>query len=63
MVTMGYVLYSFFKHFFNVYLFLREKERQSASNGVAERERETQNRKQSPGALALYSEDTANDKI
>ena len=36
----------FFKFFFNVYLFLRERERQTASRGGAERE--TKNPKQGP---------------
>ena len=39
-----------FKHFFNVYLFLRERERQSVRSGGAERERETQNPQQAPGS-------------
>ena len=40
------------KIFFNVYLFLREEERQSMSGEGAEREREreTQNPKQAPGS-------------
>ena len=38
----------FFIKFFDVYLFLRE--RQSVSRGGAERERETQNPKQAPGS-------------
>ena len=38
---------SFKKIFFNVYLFLREKENAS---GLGQRERETQNRKQAPGS-------------
>ena len=37
-----------FIYFFNVYLFLRQ--RQSMNGGGAERERETQNRKQAPGS-------------
>ena len=39
----------FFKNFFNVYLYLRDRERQSASWGGAERE-ETRNLKQSLGS-------------
>ena len=35
---------------FNVYLCLRETERQSMRGGGAERERETQNPKQAPGS-------------
>ena len=38
------------RHTFNVYLFLRDRERQSMSSGVAEREMETQNPKQAPGS-------------
>ena len=39
---------SFKKNFFNVYLFLRDRERQGASRRGAESERETQNPKQAP---------------
>ena len=33
------------KNFFNIYLFLRKREKQSANRGGGERERETQNLK------------------
>ena len=36
--------------FFNIYSFLRDRERQSMSRGGAEREGETQNPKQAPGS-------------
>ena len=43
--------YLFFKNnFFNIYLILRERERQSSSWGGAEKERETHNLKQVPGS-------------
>ena len=38
------------KIFFNVYSFLRERDRQNASGGEAERERHTQNPKQALGS-------------
>ena len=37
-----YCLSSFFETFFNVYLFLRERERQKMSGGGAEREGDTE---------------------
>ena len=39
-----------FKKIFNVYLFLRGRERQRVSRGRSEKERETQNLKQAPGS-------------
>ena len=39
----------FLNFFFNVYLFIWDRERQSMNGGGAERERETQSRKQAPG--------------
>ena len=43
------VVFCFFKNFFNIYLLLRDRERQSISRGVIERG-ETQNLKQAPGS-------------
>ena len=39
-----------FKKIFNVYLLLRDRERQRVSRGGAEKERETQNLKQAVGS-------------
>ena len=44
-------VYFFFKFFFSAFLFyFWDSERQSMNGGGAERERETQNRKQAPGS-------------
>ena len=47
--TLGSSLLIFF-NFCNVYLLLRDRERQSVSGGGAERERKTQNLKEAPGS-------------
>ena len=41
---------SFFKSFFNVYLFLRKRGRKTVQAGEEQRERETQNPQQAPGS-------------
>ena len=43
-------MFWFFLIFLNIYLFLRDRGRQSMSRGGGERERETQNLKQAPGS-------------
>ena len=48
--------FSFFFNFFkNIYLFLRDRERQSMSRGGGERDTHTQNPKEAPGSELFVS--------